>query len=90
MKENKPVRVNLMLDTQTIEVLDLLAAALKQTRSALVRGLVGAAVPQLTQLAHSVAELEKANANEFEQRVKRLEQISGKLQENVNKGLDLL
>lgn len=86
----KNVRVNLMLDPLTLQVIDDLAAMTGESRSSMVRSLLREAHPQLVSLVERMQLIAKAGEAERKKGIERADRIANKLKNNVQLGIDSL
>lgn len=92
MTENKEdiVRVNTFLSREQVEVLDAYARMMGITRSALLRGLLGEALPDLKKVLEKLEGFEDLSREERAVRLARFTLVSDRLSDGVSKGVDYL
>ena len=87
MTDENLIRVNIMLSQDTLQILDDYKDLMGISRSALLRGLISEAVPNLKHLLEVLEGFDKLSEGEKAVKLSRLGQIASKLDENVSKGI---
>ena len=92
MTENKEdiVRVNTFLEREQVDVLDSYARMMGLTRSALLRALLGEALPNLKLVLEKLDGFGDLSREDKAVRLARLALVSDRLSAGVTKGVDYL
>lgn len=90
MKKENLVRLNVMMNKEIVELFDELARMTGLSRSALFRGVLMEALPNLQSLAQHLEGFSELTEAERLVRLARLERIGGKLHEGVTRGVEML
>ena len=90
MTEEKLIRVNILFKQETIDFLDRFSVAVGLSRSALVRGLIEEAQPNLDKVLSNIESIKTSEPETILERLDRMSKIYNKLSDNVQKGLDLI
>ena len=88
MKNEKLVRVNIMLSEPTLEVIDDYKDLMGISRSQLMRGLISEAIPNLRAMLEVLEGFDQLTDGEKAVRLSRLAKIADTLDANVKKGIE--
>lgn len=84
MTDEKLIRVNLMLSSSTLKILDDMKHLMNVSRSSLVRGLISEAEPSLRHLLTALDGFDKLSLGERAVKVSKLGEVANRLDENIN------